>query len=206
MNAPETRIALPAIGEAFAGGFFAGLIESGGSRFAIIMSPAGEGRHRDTEWNGHSLETVEGALSYCDGRANTKAMAEAGSEVAKWALGRRIADREDWYIPALDELELVYRNLKPTAKENACYARAGINLHAVPPTLPYTRTEPGQTTAAAFQAGGEQAIEPGYYWSSTQDAGDSGWAWGQYFGNGDQGHVHKSNEYPALLVRRELIQ
>lgn len=205
MNAPETRIALPAIGEAFAGGYYAGLIEYGGSRFAIILAPAAEGRHDDAHWNS-SRATVAGALSYCDGRANTKAMAEAGSELAKWALAQRIADREDWYIPAVDELEVVYRNLKPTTAKNGCWARAGINLHAVPPTLPYTPEEPRQTGVAAFQEGGEQAIADQYYWTSTQHAGDSGWAWCQYFGDGGQGYNHKSGELPALLVRRELIR
>jgi len=50
-------------------------------------------------------------LSFVDGLANTRAMAAAGSELAQRILDLRIAGRDDWYLPALDETERLYRNL-----------------------------------------------------------------------------------------------
>jgi hypothetical protein len=45
-----------------------------------------------------------------------------------------------------------------------------------------------------------------WYWSSTQDAGYSDWAWDQYFGYGGQSYNRKSYEAPVLLVRRVPIR
>lgn len=205
MNAPAPRsIETPAIGSPFEGGFFAGQVAINGNVHAIILAPKAEGRHAPTAWN-QSTKTVTGALSYHDGWLNTVAMAEAGSEVAKWALARSIAGYADWYIPALDELEQVYRNLKPTTAKNWCYARAGINLNACPPTVPYTPDLPAQTTVEAFREGGAEALEAEWYWTSTQDAGVDSWAWLQDFGDGSQNDTRKDLECPVVLVRRVVI-
>lgn len=183
------------------GGFYAGRINVGGQAFALIVAPKAEGEHDDAAWN-ESRKTVEGAMSPADGHANTQAMAAAGSKLAQWALDLRIAEHDDWYLPAQDELEIIYRNLKPTTEENYLYARSGINLSALPPTYPYTRELPAQTAAAAFQDGGEQAFDDVWYWTSTQIAADDSYAWLQLFDNGGQGSSHKSSEYRARAVRR----
>ena len=65
------------------------------------------------------------AHSYCDGLANTRAMAAAGSELAKHMLSLQIGEHNDWYLPSRDELELCYRNLKPTGDPNDCAYRDG---------------------------------------------------------------------------------
>ena len=49
-------------------------------------------------------------------------------------------------------------------------------------------------------------IQHAWHWTRTQDAGGSDWAWFQHFGDGLQYYDRKSNEYPALLVRRVPIQ
>jgi hypothetical protein len=203
MNAPAPKDNLPALALPLAGGFFAGMLEIGGSRFALVIAPK-EGGRLHGPWN-TSSKSVEGAASLHDGMANTVAMAAAGSAIAKEALAREIGGQTGWYIPALDELEVIYRNLKPTTDKNDCFMRSGINLSAMPPTEPYTPDYPPQTPVLAFQEGGEQAIERGWYWTSTQNAGDSDWAWLQGFGHGLQYDRHKSVEAPVLLVRRQLI-
>lgn len=191
-------------GAPFGGGFYAGRIHIDDAEYALIVAPNGDGYAANVQWN-PSAKTVKGALSYCDGAANTKAMAKAGSELARWALGLRIGDFDDWYLPSQDELEICYRNLKPGTDTNSLYARSGINLSAVPPTRPYTAGDPKQTKAKAFRAGGKQAFAESWYWTSTQHAACSAYAWMQFFGYGDQGINRKSFNYRARAVRRLTI-
>lgn len=183
------------------GGFYVARIRVDGIDYALIVAPKAEGERDDIAWN-DSLGSVGAALSYCDGLGNTAAMAAAGSELAQWARSLRIGGHDDWYLPSQDELELCYRYLKPTADKNACYARSGVNVSAVPPTYPYTPDAPSQTDIIAFQEGGAEAFEESWYWSSTQHAATADFAWGQYFGDGDQGSDLKSFKFRARAVRR----
>lgn len=192
---------LPAIGAPFAGGFYAGQFRIGEQAYALIAAPKDEGEHTDTAWN-DGRDAVEGATSYNDGLANTEAMATAGIDLASWARGLRIAGNDDWYLPSQDELELCYRNLKPTSNENYPYGRSGINVSALPPTYPYSETNPAQTGVTAFQECGEQAFDGAWYWTSTQHAAYAYCAWCQHFGNGNQRDDRKVSELRARAVRR----
>ena len=191
----------PILGTTMDGGFYAGRILVDGKPYAIIVAPKDEGERTDVEWN-DDYKDVSGAKSWNDGLANTDAMAAAGSKLALWARDLRIAGHADWYLPSQDELEIMYRNLKPTTAENSQWARSGINLSAIEPTRPYTPDSPAQTMTEAFQHGGAQAFEPEWYWSSTQHASYSSNAWSQDFGDGDQGHYDKYYEGRARAVRR----
>lgn len=190
------------IGTALDGGFYAGRIMVGDQAFALVVAPKAEGEHPDTQWH-DNYDNIEGAKHYDDGLANTNAMVEAGSALAKWARGLRIAGHDDWYLPSQDELEIIYRNLKPTTRENSCYARSGINLSALVPTRPYTEKFPLQTQAELFQAGGAEAFDADWYWTSTQHASDADYAWYQYFSGGCQDCTSKDyNGCRARAVRR----
>ena len=192
------------LGTAMGGGFYAGRIRIGDQVFALIVAPKADGEHEDAAWNDTS-RTVKGAESYFDGLANTDAMAGAGSKLAQWARGLRIGGHDDWYLPSQDELEIIYRNLKPTTEANWCYARSGINLSAVEPTRPYVPDFPVQTHAETFQKGGEQSFDPAWYWSSSQRASVAGYAWIQYFLYGNQHYDRKLNGFRARAVRRLVI-
>jgi hypothetical protein len=192
------------IGTLMGGGFYAGRINVDGLAYAIIVAPKADGEHEDTAWN-QSYASVEGAKSYCDGLANTEAMVAAGSKLAKWARDLRIGDNDDWYLPAQDELEIIYRNLKPTKEQNTGWYRSGINVSALVPTYPYTPDSPAQTQTELFQEGGEQAFDDVWYWSSTQHAADSDCAWVQNFSYGDQYGNPKGGDVRARAVRRVLI-
>lgn len=193
------------IGVPIEGGFFAGTIQlDDGTRYGIVVAPKADGQHTATLWI-EEYKAVPGAQSYNDGLANTIAMAEAGSSLAQWARGLRIAGHDDWYIPSQDELELCYRNLKTTAEKNYCYARSGINLSAVPPTRPYTTTLPAQTTAKPFTENGNEAFDAAGYWSSTQHAAYSDFAWYQTFDFGCQDCSYTSTRLRARAVRRFAI-
>ncbi len=160
-------IVIPEVfGAAFEGGFYGGKIRIGVAVFAIAWAPKALGETRAI-WL-PSYTDVPNAASYFDSMANTKAMAEAGSPLAKWALDLSVNGHNDWCIPARDVLELGYRHLKPTDQENSCSFRDGDNPSSIPSGYPYTEESPAQTLAEAFKAGGAEAFEPDWHWSSTQ--------------------------------------
>ncbi len=189
-----------AIGAAFGGGFYAGLINVAGETFALVVSPKLFGEFKG-RWNA-SDASVLGAEDYADGLANTNAMAAAGSELAAAVRGAVIEGFDDWYIPARDELELIYRNLKPTDRENYASFRDGENPSSVPMGRHYTEEQPAQTSVAEFREGGSQALDAVWHWSSTQFGPSSSDAWLQVFYDGGQNDTRKSYEGRARAVRR----
>ena len=194
----------PLLGTSMGGGFYAGRIRIESQVFALIVAPRALGEVSDKKWITRDKD-VPSAASYFDGLANTKAMADAGSKSAKWAQDLRIGDADDWYLPAQDELEIMYRNLKPGTCENYCWMRSGINLSAVESGRPYAPDIPTQTLAEAFQTGGDEAFAEEWYWSSTQHASNSASAWSQNFYDGSQLNYGKSSELRARAVRRLAI-
>jgi len=126
-------------------------------------------------------------------------MAEAGSPIAKIALDANINGFTDWCIPARDALEMGYRYLKPTTRENSCTFRDGDNPSSLPAGYPYTKTNPVQTVAEAFREGGSEAFEPVWHWSSTKYSSCS--AWGQYFSYGYPYDILMSFEARVALCR-----
>jgi hypothetical protein len=202
MNA-ITQSTLPALGTPMPGGFFAGAIMIDGQRHALIVAPKKFG-DLEAPWHPDEID-VPGAKSYFEGLANTKAMAEAGSEIAKQVLALEIDGLTDYFIPAQNQMELAYRAFKPTTQENWCYARSGINLSAEVPTYPYTPEFPIQTPLEAFKDGADEAFETEGYWTSTQHAGSSNCAWYQLFDGGHQNRSYKDRKLRVRAVRSEPI-
>lgn len=190
------------IGTPFGGGFYAGRICIESHAFAIIAAPKEEGELEDATHES-ALKRVDGAASFFDGRANTEAFADAGSELARWARGLRIGGFDDWYIPSRDELEILYRAFKPTVDQNYC--GSGDNPSSIPEGYAYFHDTPAQTTVEAFKADSGEAFEPAWYWSSTQYAGLDGYAWVQLFFGGLQTNVRKDFDARARAVRRVAI-
>jgi hypothetical protein len=194
-------VALPPIATLHEGGFYAGRIRIDEREYALMVAPKADGEHKPAVW--HSKYTdIAGAKSWYDGLTNTRAMAEGGSKLAAWALALSIGGFTDWYLPAVDELEIVYRTFKPTTDTNSQWGRSGINLSAVPPAWPYALDLPKQTGIEAFRAGGAEAFEADGYWTSTQHASDSDDAWSQYFNLGSQSYWFKDDKLRARVVRR----
>lgn len=191
---------LPEIGQAYGGGFFSGITIQDGKRYMLIT--AGREHELEGEWGEYGTK-IEGADSFTDGRANTEAMAAAGSELAQQVLALGIGGHNDWAIPARDQQELQYRNLKPTARENYCYGRDGDNPNSLPIGLLYTPESPTKTTVGAFRDGGTEAFQPSWYWSSSQRS--AGIAFGMHFAGGGQDYGDKYGELRVRPVRSELI-
>ncbi len=183
------------------GGFYAGRILIDGVAYALIVAPKAEGERKDGIWI-RNYKDVPAARSYNDGRGNTAAMAAAGSTLAQWAMDLRIGGFDDWYIPALDELEICYRYLKPGTEQNSTWMRSGINVSADPPTYPYVPDFPAQTANELFRSGGREAFDAVAYWSSSQHESSSHDAWGQTFTSGTQHYWYKDNKLRARAVRR----
>ncbi|MGO4379663.1 DUF1566 domain-containing protein [Pseudoduganella sp. RAF19] len=193
----DTHITLVAIGAAFAGGYYVGQIKSGDKTYALIM--AGAEGELSGRWHPEAVN-VPDAMSAHDGFANTEAMVAAGSKLAQRVRALNIAGFADWYIPSKDELELCYRNAKPSKRTN--WEDEGVNENSVPVGAAYTPENPAQTTIPALQEDEPDALVPAWYWSSTQHADGSDYAWNQGFGSGDQYYYHKSYAGRARAVRR----
>ena len=97
----------------------------------------------------------------------------------------------EWYLPAMDELELLYRNFKPNNTDNDTrdFPRnfpgsqpSGENPSSVPEGFNYENSPgiPDVTFLDLFKEGNAQAIDLGRHWSTT-DADEDGRAWYQGF-------------------------
>lgn len=188
------------IGDALGGGYYSGLIRIGDDLHALIVSPREHG-----EFNSVRLlddaNPVPGADSFADGLANTRALAEAGSELAAKVLALEINGVGGWAIPARDQLELLYRHFKPTDEENWCSYRDGENPSSVPFGGLYTEASPAQTAGEAFRDGGSEAFSEAWHWSSTMISASSGAAFHQFFGNGFQIYHYSNLRFRARAVR-----
>ena len=72
-------------------------------------------------------------------------------------------------MPATNEIEVCYYNLKPTTTSNN--TSYGINANAVPARASnYTAGTPAQTSATDFQSTGAEDFAAVFYWSSTQNS------------------------------------
>jgi hypothetical protein len=167
-----TPVAPPSvIGEAYGGGFYAGQIGvSSVATHYIIVGPIASAQTTN-KWKNANTAT-SGADSDINGPQNTADMVADGNSTvypcAHFCNDLSTGGQTDWYMPAKNELEVCYYNLKPTTTSNN--TSSGINPNAVPARASnYTAGTPAQTSAAAFKDTGAEDFEADYYWSSTED-------------------------------------
>jgi hypothetical protein len=102
-------------------------------------------------------------------------------------------------MPAKNEMEVCYYNLKPTTGQNN--TSSGINPNAVPPrTSNYTAFDPAQTSATDFRSTGAEDFSLNGYWTSTEFSSTNGT--GNYFDVGFQFNGSKTNAYRVRAIRR----
>ncbi len=106
---------LPAAGEVFPGqgGVLAGIIlgKKGEPSFALIRATDAAANFKDVELGTYGTE-VENASHFLDGITNTKALAEAGSEICQQILQLNIEGHTDFYLPAIGELQAATSHIR----------------------------------------------------------------------------------------------
>ena len=199
-----------AIGSAYGGGFFAGQIGvSGVATHNLVISPLSSGQST-LKWK-NANTTTTGADSVIDGPQNTADMVADGNSTvypsAHFCNDLSTGGQTDWYMPAQNELEVCYFNLKPSTQTNT--TSSGINANAVPARASnYTSGNPARTSATDFQSGGTEPFNstsgtPSLYWTSTEQSTTNGFM--QYFYDGNQTPVNKANTYKVRAIRRVAV-
>lgn len=166
------------------------------ARYRIIVAPRATGEHTGITMSKDTSAFPEDSVTISEGWRSTNDMFSGGDSMkypaAHWVRGLNIGGYTDWYVPARDELELCWRNLKPSTSNNYIttgrlvsgtdYTRDGTygdtswyhgtNNNSAPTGTQYTVTSPSQTGATIFRTGGAEAFKDGmrdggfYYTSS----------------------------------------
>jgi hypothetical protein len=139
-------------------------------------------------------------------------LSASGPNAGATSGGTGIGGHNDWYIPAKNELEILYYNLKPTTTTNSSFVSGGIlsgtNPNSIPPRTGYNSVanpavNPAQTTNALFQSGGSEAFSTANnYWSATENSSNTNNAWDQLFSTGGQANTSKPSNQYARAIRR----
>jgi len=194
------------IGQAYGGGYYAGQIGvSSVATHYLVVAPVSTGQQTSISWK-NSNDATPGADSVIDGPQNTADMVADGNATvypcAHFCNNLSTGGQTDWYMPAKNELDVCYFNLKPTTATNN--TSSGINANAVPARASnYTSGTPAQTSATDFRSTGAEDFVADRYWSSTEFAADYGSL--QYFSNGKQYYGLKSFSLNVRAIRRVAV-
>lgn len=223
-----TTADIPAIGDSAWGGYMAGIIDTTragvidgtdpsqvGLRYLLIVSPKSIEYTTGLRWKTSDTAGPAATLTRWDGLAATEAMYSAGADYEAATYCRGLAFPADggsrWYLPAKHELEVLYRNFKPTTEPH--YNASGTNPASDPTGTAYVpgaTTAPAQSSLAAFQQGGAQALEgvsSPYYWSSSEYSAPYAWSQpvgGTYAGAQD-GNLKTYTNLRVRPVRRFVL-
>jgi len=195
------------IGQAYGGGYYAGQISTAGNGvadFYLVVGPASTAESTSKQWQTARTNTT-GTSSVIDGPTNSNNMNDASHPAAQFCKAVTAGSFTDWYMPALNELEICYYNFKPTVFNNN--TSSGANTNAVPSRASnYTISTPAQTSVALFQSpsGAQRFASSGTrYWASTQFS--NGDAWFDQFNTGYQTGYNKTYSFNVRAVRRVAV-
>jgi hypothetical protein len=205
-----------------------------GLRYAVIVapkeleggrdsSPASGLTTGDLQWDTQDRGGEAGAFTRWDGLSATNvilAKNDASYQVHAFVEECRnqypapaTTGGSEWYLPAMDELELLYRNFKPNYadNDNRNFARnfpgsqpSGFNPSSDPTGSNYSNNPrvPEKTPALGFRETEAAAIDLEFYWSTT-DADEDGRAWKQAFTNSGSEGIQRAGtkDFPNDSVR-----
>jgi hypothetical protein len=194
------------------------------AKFRVIVAPKSSGENSSKAYKNANTGTIAAAGTLTEGLKATLALVADGNSTvypaAHYCNDLSIGGYSDWYLPARDELELIYRNLKPMTANNYTTANRptgatpnyqnlgslgdtapnhGVNNNSDPQGVAYTTTVPGQTSVAAFQTGGAEAMTLNNYWSSTEFSTTG--AWIQAYTGSIEGYQPPNNKDGTNYVR-----
>lgn len=202
----------------------------------VIVAPKAQGEVGAVQYRTANGADPEACRTLTNGPASTAAMEalNAGTVLypaARWVTdinnGGGINGYQDWYIPARDELELLWRNLKPVTNNNyvgerpvsaftynrdaniSTLGQNGTNDNSEPIGAAYTATNPAQTAATPFRSGGTEALTFGsaYYWTSSEFSANTAWGQSYYTSSpgAQSGDFNKYYNFRARAVRRSVL-
>ena len=198
----------PAIGSAFGGGYYGGAISTAGNSVAdyyLVVGPLSVAQATSQQWKTTGTATT-GTQSPIDGPSNSSTMNNASHPAAQFCEAVNTGGFTDWYMPAINELDVCYYNLKPDTTVNS--TASGINANSVPARASNNTTSiPAQTSATAFRVGGAEPFTEVTYWSSTssltlQPALRAQW---QYFDSGYHNVPQKTYTSHVRAIRRVAV-
>lgn len=197
------------IGQAYAGGFYAGQIGvSGVATHNLVVGPKASAQST-LAWKNAQTATT-GANSVIDGPQNTADIVADGNSTvypaAHFCNDLSTGGQTDWYMPAINELDVCYFNLKPTTTSNV--TSSGVNANAVPArTSAYTTGTPAQTSATVFQDSGAEAFDTFRYWTSNKGFAPYVNASARYqsFLEAQLGGLFKNYSYRVRAIRRVAV-
>lgn len=203
MSTPGAQEITPTVpGTPYAGGFYAGRISIGGVAYALVVSPKALGESSLIYRTSGAAFT--GNTSTNDGWLIRNNMIAEGIDdfpAQKACMALRIGGYDDWYIGAKDEMEIIYRNLKPSTTQNV--TNSGANTSAIPPTSNYTTTVPARTADTAFRStAGAQFFILDYYFTATQGPSGPTYVHGKRFTTGGDGEDLSIFDYNVRAIRK----
>jgi len=183
-----------------------------GLRYALIVAPkeleGGRGSSPasglttgDLQWDTQDRGGEAGAFTRWDGLSATNViLAKNDASYQAHAFVEECRNQyaapattggSEWYLPAMDELELLYRNFKPNYADNRDDTRnrvfpgtqvVGTNPSSDPQGSQYENNPrvPEKTPVIGFRDNEAAAVDLERYWSTT-DADEGGRAWFQFF-------------------------
>ena len=201
---------IPVIGSAYQGGFFAGQISTSGNGIAthnLVIGPVASAENSSRYYKNANSATP-GAESVIDGVQNTADMVADGNATiypaAHFCNDLVIGGFSDWYMPAKNELDVCYYNLKPTTTSNI--TSAGANTNAVPSRASNnTGGTPAQTSATDFRDTGAEDFATTFYWSSTENTSNTAASFAQNFLDGNQISYDKASLRRVRAIRRVAV-